>query len=165
MKRERSVPLTPSDLKEGHIEMCAEILRGKITWETEEQHGSKNIPIFRSTIDNTVIYPFSPFDVIGHAWLLKDKICNEGNYSIDIISTPNFPFTQNVNTSNIKKDIVFLYKYSRTFGWQLLQLFQDQDGKASPPFLLSCAALYAHLDEIDYKEVVSKKPILKLFDF
>lgn len=163
MKQERSVPVTPADVKKEHIEMCAEIIRGKIAWVKDEQDRSKSIPVFRSTIDDTVIYCFSPFEVIGHAWMMRDKICNEKNYSIDIISTPYFPLKQNV-VINSKGNIVVLYKYSRTFGWQLLQLYPDQEGRISSPFLLSCAALYAYIDKINYKENESKKPRLQILE-
>jgi len=163
MKHERSVPVTPANVKKEHVEMCAEIIRGNITWVEDEQERKKSIPVFRSSIDGSVIYCFNPFEFIEHAWMLRDRICNERNYSIDIISTPYFPFKQNM-VSNSKENIVALSKYTQPFGWQLLQVYPDQEGRVSSPFLLSCAALYAHLDKINYKEIKPKEVMMPIID-
>lgn len=156
-----SLPEKPEDVNKEHIEMCARIIEGKITWIREDNDVGKSIPIFCSDKGDKVIFYFNPFWNMSHAWLLRDKICLEDNYCLDIISTPYFPLRRNI-VINSKGNIVALYRFSKSKGWDLLQIYSDQNGTLSSPFLVTCASLYAFLDKNKDDKLFFEKPEDKL---
>ena len=157
MNREITVPVIPEEVSKEHIEMCAEIIEGKITWIKSNPDVNKSIPIFCSEKGDKVMFYFNPFRDMSHAWQLRDKICLEENYCIDIISTPYFPLKKNV-VIHSKGNIVVLYRYSESTGWDLLQIYSDKEGTLSPAFLLTCASLYAYLDKNKNKKLLLERP-------
>ncbi len=69
--------VTPDDVKKEHIEMCAIMISGRVTWIKRFQDVGKSIPLFCSVEGDKVLFYFNPFRDISYAWLLRDKICLE----------------------------------------------------------------------------------------